>query len=386
MTTDESQRPWFIFAGGGTGGHLCPALAVLHEIKAIRPDVDALFLCTDRPIDRKILGEAGVEAVPQDVRPFSSRPWRWPGFYRAWRGALRRCHDLFRQRRPGAVLGGGGYASGPAVRAAVDLGIPSAILNPDCVPGRANRWLGRRVDRVFAQWARSNRYFRNANGFRAWGCPVRAGFLMPREALRAAGCRHFGLQADRQTLLVTGASQGARTVNDAMLALAAELAAMEGWQILHLAGSLDADRVRHAYEAAGVSAAVVAFTDRMPEAMAAADLVVSRAGASTLAEITAVGLPSVLLPYPFHRDEHQRHNAEALVEAGAAMVLRDRIDARENAHALRVTLLRLMRDPPRLAAMAEAARRLGRPEAARQIAMELLRLAGHGPTSPPRGG
>jgi len=377
VSASERYRPWFVFAGGGTGGHLCPALAIVHALRQLDDGVDVSFLCTDRPIDRRILGEAGVEAIPQGVRPFSSRPWRWPGFLMAWRIAIARCRALFRQRRPAVVIGAGGYGSDPPVRAALAEGIPTAILNPDLVPGRANRRLGHRVDRIFAQWPGTAEYFPGAGGFRAWGCPVRAGFLSPREELRRSGLARFGLQPHLRTLLTTGASQGARTINEAMIALAPELARLGGWQVLHLSGPADVARAQAAYQAAGLHATVLAFTDAMPEAMAVADVAISRAGASTLAELTAMGLPSILMPYPFHRDEHQLCNARVLADAGAARIVRDRIATAENAAALGSAFLPLARDASRLSAMAEAARRLGQPDAARRISAELLDIS-HG--------
>jgi UDP-N-acetylglucosamine--N-acetylmuramyl-(pentapeptide) pyrophosphoryl-undecaprenol N-acetylglucosamine transferase len=375
VSPSDNNRPWFVFAGGGTGGHLCPALAIAHALRGLRGDADVSFLCTDRPIDRQILGEAGVEAIPQSVRPFSTKPWRWPAFLLAWRGAIGACDALFQRRRPAVVVGAGGYGSDPPVRAAFAQGIPTAILNPDLVPGRANQRLGQRVDRIFAQWPGTAEYFRDTPGFRALGCPVRPGFLAPRQGLRASGFARFELQPHFRTLLTTGASQGARTINDAMIALAPEFAKLGDWQILHLSGTADGDRLRAAYKAAGVRAVVLAFTEHMPEAMAVADLAISRAGASTLAELTAVGLPSILMPYPFHRDEHQLRNAKVLADAGAAQIVRDRIDTTENAGALRSALLPLMRDASRLSGMADATRRLGRPDAAQQIAAELLDIS-----------
>ncbi|MGB9626756.1 MAG: UDP-N-acetylglucosamine--N-acetylmuramyl-(pentapeptide) pyrophosphoryl-undecaprenol N-acetylglucosamine transferase [Phycisphaerae bacterium] len=375
MSTPDSHRPWFVFAGGGTGGHLCPALAIAHALRQLDDRVDISFLCTDRPIDRRILGEAGMEAIPQGVRPFSTRPWRWPGFLMAWRRAIARCRSLFRERRPAAVVGAGGYGSDPPVRAALAERIPTAILNPDLVPGRANRQLGRYVDRIFAQWPGTAEYFPGVGGFRALGCPVRPGFLGLREELRRSGLARFGLQPQLRTLLTTGASQGARTINEAMVALAPELGQLGGWQVLHLSGPADVERVQAAYRAAGLRATVVAFTDAMPEAMAVADLAISRAGASTLAELTVMGLPSILMPYPFHRDEHQLRNARVLADAGAARIVPDRITTAENVAALRSTLLALARDASCLSAMAEAAKRLGQPHAARRISAELLDIS-----------
>lgn len=362
----------FVFAGGGTGGHLYPSLAVIEQLRTLNPDVQISFMCTDRPIDQKILGGYSIPAIPQTVRPFSTKPWRWPGFLLAWRGAIRRCVDLFRIQCPGVVIGAGGYGSDPPVRAALTLGIPTAILNPDLVPGRANQRLGSRVNRIYAQWMDTQAYFSGIAGFRAMGCPIRSEF---ETVNRADGIKRFNLDPNRQTLLVTGASQGARTINDALIALAPELVRLSGWQILHLAGQADVERVQAAYCQAGIRSTVLAYTDHMPEAMAISDFAISRAGASTLAELTAVGLPSILLPYPFHKDQHQLHNAETLNKAGAAEIVTDTRDGMQNALLLRPVLQAILTSNQKLTAMRNAARSLGRPDAARRIALDLLELS-----------
>ncbi len=368
------QRRWFVFGGGGTGGHLFPALAVVDAMRERDAGVDVSFYCTDRAVDRDVLGKAGVEAVPQAVHGFPSRPWRWPRFALEYRSAVRRCMSDFARRRPAAVIGAGGYASGPPVEAALRLGIPAYLLNPDAVPGRANRRFAvRGVAGVFAQWAVTREHLPAGAPVIVTGCPVRRAFTnLDREA--AGGfLRSIGLGTDRRTLLVTGASQGARTINEAMIVLAAALPL--GWQVVHLSGEADRSRVVSAYRDAGTEAAVLAFTDRMADAIAAADLIVSRAGASTLAEITAAGKASILLPYPYHRDQHQRHNGQVLVDAGAAAMIDDAKDATRNAAVLRPVLEGLMRDDARRGAMAEAARDLGRPDAAEVIAERLLSAA-----------
>lgn len=384
------------------------------------------FFCTQRPIDREILGKADVEAIPQVVSPVPAlrKPWFWPGFYLRWRQSVRACAARFRERRPAAVVGAGGYASGPPVQAALAMGIPAFLLNPDAVPGKANRHLGRKkgMAGIFAQWDVTRQYFPAGLPVVVTGCPVRRAFRQcveemrneldgGTEGLRDRGSegqgdkgargqgeesgrgRHgmssvgailesFGLEAGRRTLLVTGASQGARTINEAVVVLAPSIAAA-GWQILHLAGAAERERVAEAYGrlaggAEGLRYNVLAFTDRMPEAMAACDLIVSRAGASSLAENQAVGKPSILMPYPFHKDRHQWHNAQVLVNAGAAVLIDDAKDGGLNAQALRPVLETLMRDEARREAMGRAARGLDRPRASEMIA-EILRFAGESP-------
>ncbi|HOJ74656.1 MAG TPA: UDP-N-acetylglucosamine--N-acetylmuramyl-(pentapeptide) pyrophosphoryl-undecaprenol N-acetylglucosamine transferase [Phycisphaerae bacterium] len=375
-----SNRPWYVFAGGGTGGHLFPGLSVVDSLRRMN-EADVSFFCTDRPIDRDILGAAGVEAVVQTVLPFPAKPWRWPKFLLRWGQSVRSCLRAFSARRPAFVVGAGGYASGPPVYAAAKLAIPTFLLNPDAVPGRANRHMVVRanVRCVFAQWEVTRQHFPAGVPIEVSGCPVRPAFrraagLAP-EAIRES----FGLDPHRPMLLVTGASQGARTINEAMLTLAGAVAAAD-WQVLHLSGATDAERVEQAYRQSntGLRYRVLAFTDRMPEAMAAADLIISRAGASTLSEIQAMGKPSVLFPYPYHRDQHQRHNAAVLAEAGAAVLLDDAKDATANAAQLGPVLARLMGDAAERERMARAASSLDVPDSADRIAARLLEVSQQG--------
>lgn len=354
-----------VFAGGGTGGHLFPGLAVADALRARDPEAQITFLTTDRDLDRRLLHAAGWRQVVQPVRPFTTHPLRVPAFWLAWRRSVRLATETLARLRPRAVLGLGGYAAGPAVVAARRLGIRSAILNPDASPGRANRFLARRCDGVFVQWEESCARLPDGAVCEIVGCPIRPAFG---RTDAHAGRRHFGLDPDRPTLLVTGASQGAQTINAALQRLWPAFArAHRDWQLLHLTGPADEAEVRAAYGAAEQSATVLAFTDDMHLAMAAADVVISRAGASTLAELTAVGRAAILLPYPFHRDMHQRANAEVLVRRGAAICLEDRRDAAANAAQLGAALEALC-DGGRRAAMARAARELGRPDAAARVA------------------
>jgi UDP-N-acetylglucosamine--N-acetylmuramyl-(pentapeptide) pyrophosphoryl-undecaprenol N-acetylglucosamine transferase len=367
-----SAAPLIVFAGGGTGGHLFPPLAVVSALRDLVHEVRVLFFGTNRPIDRTILDGTGCDFVPQSVQPIRvAKPWTWPGFLNAWYASRRACRDILARERPAAVVGNGGFASGPAVAEARRAGIATALLNPDVIPGRANRYLASRADVVFVQWEESTAHFPGHPGVKITGCPIRADFL---NATRAGGIKRFELDPARKTLLVTGASQGARTINDAMLELLDDLEAATEWQILHVTGTADAERVRDAYRGRKLTGTVTAFTEHMADALAASDLVIARAGASSLAEITALGRPALLMPYPHHRDQHQRANADVLARRGAARLVPDQNDCRENAAALRQELVHLLRDEGELARMSNAARRLGRKDAANVIAGELLRL------------
>jgi UDP-N-acetylglucosamine--N-acetylmuramyl-(pentapeptide) pyrophosphoryl-undecaprenol N-acetylglucosamine transferase len=252
------------------------------------------------------------------------------------------------------------------------MGIPTALLNPDTAPGRANRFLGRRVKVVLAQWEESRKHFDAQVDVRVVGCPVRRSI---READRDVGRGRFGLSDDRKTLLVTGASQGARSINLAMISLAEDLARCNGWQVLHLTGEADLAAVRASYSRAGVKAVCLSYTEQMGDALAASDLVVSRAGASTLAEITALGRPSILVPYPHHRDGHQLSNARVLVSRGAARISYDTSDAQRSARNLHAVLIGLMNDGDELKRLAAGAARLGVKDAAERVAQVLLELA-----------
>lgn len=375
-----ARPPWFVFAGGGTGGHLFPALAVVDSLRSLLDSVDISFFCTNRDIDADILGAAKIEAIPQPVQPMPSRPWRWPSFLINWMESLHLCRKMFDRRRPAAVIGAGGYASGPPVRAAVRMDIPTFLLNPDAVPGKANQHLARRghLSGIFAQWEVTRKYFPPDAQVTITGCPVRPEFRKTGIAETASLLSSFDLDPKLRTLLVTGASQGARTINDMMVRLAG-LMDFSGWQILHLAGAADTERITKAYTRteSGLQiwrfhGRVFPFTNRMADAMAVADLIVSRAGASSLAEIIAVGKPSILLPYPYHRDQHQAHNARVLVEAGAAVMIKDSIDPEINAGRMAPHLANLMKNHVQREAMAKAARSLDRSDSAERIARELM--------------
>jgi UDP-N-acetylglucosamine--N-acetylmuramyl-(pentapeptide) pyrophosphoryl-undecaprenol N-acetylglucosamine transferase len=355
----------YVFAGGGTGGHLFPGIAVAHAVRAAAPDARITFFTTNRPLDAQLLAPTGFEQVEQVVQPFTLHPLRWPAFLLAWRRSVAAARRFLKAARPRAVLGLGGYAAGPAVVAARQLGLRTAILNPDAIPGRANRHLARSVDLVVTQWDVSHAQFRPGTPCRTLGCPIRAEFA---GVDAAAGRQRFGLAADRPLLLVTGASQGARTINEALVRVWPIFRAKcPDWQLLHLTGPADEAMVRTAYAAAGAPATVLAFTHEMALALAAADVVIARAGASTLAELTTLGRPGILLPYPYHKDRHQHANAQVLVDAGAALLIEDRLAPEQNAPALAAALERVALAETRQE-MAAAAGRLGRPQAAADVA------------------
>jgi UDP-N-acetylglucosamine--N-acetylmuramyl-(pentapeptide) pyrophosphoryl-undecaprenol N-acetylglucosamine transferase len=374
IAAHPASRLTVVFAGGGTGGHLYPALSVAERIAKLRPDARIVFFGTTRPVDADILSRTLWEFVPQQLTPLSAKPWRWPRIASSFHRLRRDARSRFAELSPSVVLGSGGLASVPPVLEALRAGIPAALFNPDAVPGRANRFLASRVNAVFAQWEATRNFLPSAY-VEVTGCPVRREFLC---VDRAAACETLGLDKSRSTLLITGASQGARTINEATVANAEFLRRQEGWQILHLTGAAEYAAVRTAYSSLQLDAVVLPYAHNMAGAFAAADVIVSRAGASTLAEIAAVGRASILMPYPYHRDQHQLANAQCLAVNGGAMILRDLMDATSNAASLRTALEALMSDDETRRKMTEAARRNGRRDASETIANRLLSLSGAG--------
>ncbi|HTL29333.1 MAG TPA: UDP-N-acetylglucosamine--N-acetylmuramyl-(pentapeptide) pyrophosphoryl-undecaprenol N-acetylglucosamine transferase, partial [Tepidisphaeraceae bacterium] len=278
---------------------------------------------------------------------------------------------VLRERKPAAVLGLGGYAAGVAVRMASEKNIASAILNPDVIPGKANQYLIRHVRAVCCQFeeTRSHVAANQQDKLKITGCPIRLEMQDLQTHEQAA--RKLGLDPILKTLVITGASQGAATVNEGVLELMPSLR-LTGWQVLHLSGKDHAESVRQGYREANIPALVVDFTPAMQDVWAVANLCISRAGASTCAELTACGVPSILMPYPFHKDMHQRANAKVLEDHGAAVMVDDAKNRKENAAKLRPAVEPLLHDATKRHTMSTAARALGRRDASESVAHVLL--------------
>lgn len=359
--------PTIFLAGGGTGGHLYPGVAVAEALRRIIPDCRPLFLCTQREIDRVILQPTGFEFVEQPIVPPVRNVGGLLKFWKSWRETKDLVRQLLRERRPAAVVGLGGYAAGVAVKTAALKKIPTTIINPDVIPGRANQFLMRYVQSVCCQFPQTAEHVNPSqrSKFHVTGCPIRRDICAT--STRAASAKRFELEPRLMTLVITGASQGAQTVNEGVLAMLPTLK-LQGWQILHLAGKEHAQAVRDVYREMEIIARVIDFTPEMADVWAVADLAICRSGASTCAELTACGIASILMPYPFHKDMHQRANAKVLVDAGAAIIVDDEKDARKNAEKLKLAIGPLLYDSAKRQAMAKAARSLGRPDAADAVA------------------
>lgn len=362
----------YILAGGGSGGHLYPGLAVAEALREIEREAGILFLCTEREIDERILGESGFSFIPQPIVPLPRKIRQVWNFYSCWRDSIGLCKGVFQKEQPRAVLGLGGFASGPALKVAAKMEIPTAMLNPDAVPGKANRFARRHAQKIFLQWETSRQYFdKDQSKCVVTGCPIRISFITKSEKRGAK--RELGLEEDKKLLVSMGGSQGGHNVNRAVVTCLKGIKDIEDWQVLHLTGKEDKKQVAEEYKQAGIEAQVWAYTEQMDKVLTAAELVIGRAGASTLAELTAAGAPSILLPYPYHKDQHQLRNAEVLAEAGAAKIVTDACDEEKTAPALALVLGDCMIEGE-LKKMADATSKLAQPEAAKRVAEELIRM------------
>ncbi len=358
----------FLFAGGGSGGHISPALAIGERLVELDPSVKTVFICSTRLIDTTMLAEANVDYTPIPGAPFSMRPRGLARFARSWVHSRKAAHAEMKHRRIDRVVAMGGFVAAPVVSAASRAGVPVTLMNLDDPPGKANRWIARRCDNVLSAIE-----ITDLPGFaeRVVGMPIRRNAVA---SSTARSCRTgLGLDPDLPTLLVTGASQGARSINGMVTAMAAaEPDLFEGWQVLHLTGAGDESRSRAAWDTAGVTATVHPFLHGMGAAWGAADLSVSRAGASSVAEAWANAVPTLFLPYPHHGDRHQHRNAAPMVAAGGAVVETDAVETDANVARAGATLRQLMRDGPRLRSMRAALHARPAPDAARTIARLLL--------------
>lgn len=363
------RRLSIILAGGGTGGHLFAGLAVAEQIQRLEPDARLTFLGTGKPWEATLVRRAGYAYAALPCCPWSGHSsnlgrFLWNngrGFFAA-RGLLRRL-------RASVVVGLGGYASAPAARAAVHLGLPLVLIEPNAMPGRVTRWLAGQATAICVAFESAHH---RLGGDRVvnTGAPARERFSSQSASL--SGCHRAA------TLYITGGSLGAAALNQAVPhALRRVLPLLRRWRIVHQTGTADEQATRRRYAEAGISATVAAFVDP-PPALAENDLAICRAGGLTLAELAATGTPAIIVPYPHACDDHQRHNAAAYIAAGACRGL----EQTTLADTLPAALRGILSDADRRAAMSAAMRTLARPRAAADIA-ELVCRAGTPPMRTP---
>ena len=347
----------WVIAGGGTGGHVTPALA-LGEIIEQRGE-NVLFIGSQRGLETRLVPEAGFELLALPSQQVMGRRLlgRLAGLWQTL-SQVGRARAALRAHGTDMVISVGGFAAMPAALAALLSGCPLALMEPNAIPGRANRLTARFARRVFVGFASTAKGLGTRSPVSHFGIPLRGALL---RAFEEAGSR----QAPESPLhlLIFGGSQGARQINEAMMELAPRLAG-QAIEIFHQAGAADRERVQESYRNAGVEAEVVEFEPAMPARYRWADLALCRAGAQTVAELALAGLPALLIPYPYAADDHQAANASAFAEAGAGI----RLDSRPlDTESLAAGLLEFIQAPEALIPMSKAAGALAEPDAARRI-------------------
>jgi len=350
-----------ILAGGGTGGHVIPALAIAQQLKA-EYSAEILFIGTPRGMENRLVPAAGFQLCLVQVGALKN-----VSLMTRLRTALDLPLAILKSSRmlsefhPDVVIGVGGYASGPAMAAAILRGVPTIAFEPNVVPGFANRLVASRVSMAAVQFEQTGRFFRK---FQVTGVPVRPAFFeIPAKPLGPA-----------PTLLVFGGSQGAHAINQAVIeALPSLREKVRGLHLIHQTGERDFKDAQAAYQAAGFAAEVSPFITDMPGVFARADLLICRSGASTVGEVAAAGKPAIFVPFPRAADDHQKVNAKALVDAGAAAMLEE---SKLTGASLADLVATLFAEPAQLQNMGKAAKALSHPHAAKDVARMAASLAG----------
>lgn len=374
-----TPRHTVIFAGGGSGGHIYPALAIAEQLPVAGIEPLVRFLCSRRPIDSQILraehlnGRA-VRFKPIPAQPVILRPRGLARFAASWCPAVRLARRVLehgRTRGKVVLVTTGGFVAAPVVQAARDLNIPRVMINLDAVPGLANRWIAGRATRVITSapvpgrpWQLVRPIVRSAAQVTASPADLR---------------RILGLDPQRPVLMVTGASQGAASINRFLIAFVEKhgpgLASL-GWQILHQTGKSETSECQAAYAKAGIPAIVVPFVREMGQWWGAADAAVGRCGAGIVAEAWSARVPTLFLPYPYHRDQHQKANAAPMVAAGAALLADDRIEPAANLASVGPMLLTLLADAAQRDRVKQALNTLGPADGALSAARVVAELIG----------
>ncbi|TVQ82713.1 MAG: UDP-N-acetylglucosamine--N-acetylmuramyl-(pentapeptide) pyrophosphoryl-undecaprenol N-acetylglucosamine transferase [Phycisphaeraceae bacterium] len=362
------DRPTIVFAAGGTGGHIFPLLAIEEALRAdpATPDFHARYLCSTRPIDTRILhANAREDVIPIPAIPFSLAPRSFLRLAMGWGRSLRDSRAALRAEsgeRAALIITTGGFVAAPVAQAARVERIPLVLVNLDAVAGKASRFVGRRAALAIT----------SADGP---GVPASWQRIPPIVRANAIGAdpavarSRLGLPENTPILLITGGSQGARSLNLFLAELASNRPEMlRGYHLLHQAGDDDAQALESVYRAANLSATVVPFIENMGDAWSVASLCIGRCGAGAVAEAWANGVPCIFMPYPFHKDEHQRLNARPLEQAGAAIILKDHILPQKNLEAHAETIGSHLSDPTRIEAMRARYENMPRADGAQRAA------------------
>ena len=357
-----------LIAGGGTGGHVFPGIAVAEELQRLHPGAEVVFVGSRRGLESVAVPEAGFRIRYMLARGFPRRVWwRWPGAAFANLVGFLQALTILAAERPDVVLGTGGYVSAPVAIAAWLTGRPLLLQEQNSIPGLANRWLARVADEVHLSFVEARSFFARKDNLKVTGNPVRAYIL---SGDRDSAFQEFGLAPGRPTVFVFGGRRGARRLNPAAVDAMRRRTARVDVQWILQTGREDVDWVKEEVAKEQLPARVVPFLRRIHQAYAAADLVVCRSGAMTLAEIAVCGTPAILVPYPHAAHDHQVVNASNLVDRGAAAMILDRELTGER---LAKEVARFLSDRQALSSMSAHARLFARPDAAEKLVRSLER-------------
>ena len=361
-----------ILSGGGTGGHIYPALTIADQIKKIEPQAEICFVGTREGLEKDIIPRYGYPLKFIEVAGFKrSLSLDTLRSVKKLFSGLHQAHQLLHELQPDLVIGTGGYVCGPIVLLAALHKIPTCIQEQNAMPGVTNKILSRWVKKVFLGYQEAGKYFKGAAEQVYTGNPIRTEILQHE---KAAALKELGLDPRKKTILVSGGSRGARSINKAMVEVELALSGRDDVQVLHATGEINyKGHLQELEQGGGVAANIQVhpYLHNMPVALAAADLAIFRAGAIGLAELTAKGVPAVLVPYPYATANHQEYNARAIAEEGAAKVILDKdLTGRGVLEIVEYLLIH----PEELQAMQQAAKKLGQPQAAANIARQALAL------------
>jgi UDP-N-acetylglucosamine--N-acetylmuramyl-(pentapeptide) pyrophosphoryl-undecaprenol N-acetylglucosamine transferase len=362
-----------VFSGGGTGGHIYPALSLAQQCLHESPDAQILYIGSNRGLEKEIVPKAGIFFESIEITGFK-RKISWDNvrtILRFLRG-VRRSKQLLMQFKPDIVVGTGGYVCGPVLYAAVKLGIPTLVHEQNAIPGLTNRFLSRYVDVIAVSLPGSEKNFSGAKRVVYTGNPRATDAA---KADKELGFASLGLPSGSRIVVVVGGSGGAKSINQAMVEMSSYVNRLPDVQFIFVTGKLYFDTTKESIQSKLTKVPknihILPYIDNMPEVLAASSLIVNRSGASFLAEITALGLPSILIPSPNVTNNHQEANARMLVDEGAAELI---LEKDLNAESLFGSIEQIMKDSIRSEHMALQSRRMGQPNSAQLVLNEMLQL------------
>lgn len=356
-----------ILSGGGTGGHIYPAVSIAKEIKKLYQNAEILFVGTERGLESSIVPKEGFKLLTIKVRGFERK--LSIGNVTAVTESfmsLFKVSKIIRDFKPDIVIGTGGYVCGSVLLTAALMNVPTLIHEQNAFPGVTNKILARLVDVIAVNFAEAKGYFPKNSRVIVTGNPIRGDIM---SINKADGLKEFGFSGELPLVFVVGGSRGAKKLNESILLLAKQCVNSKSFQLLHMTGETQYKDTLEKYREAGIdheseNLRVLPFLHNMPYALAASDIIISRCGASTLSEITALGKPSILIPYPYATDNHQEYNARALEKNGAAIVILER-DL--NSELLLNEAVDMLNKPEKINQMSKKSKELGRTDAAHVI-------------------